>query len=441
MKNPNGGVPMGHVIEPPNPNAHLLERMLSRENMLSAWKRVKANKGAAGIDKMSVDDFESYARKHWPDIRQALPAGKYQPLPVLRVDIPKATGGMRPLGIPTITDRVIQQAIAQILTPIFDPDFSEFSFGFRIGRSAHDAVRQVCEYIRQGYRIAVDVDLRKFFDTVNHDVLMHRVARKVRDKSMLRLIGKYLRAGVMVNGRLQQTRKGVPQGGPLSPLLANVLLDDLDKELERRGLKFVRYADDFVILVKSQRAGERVIASVRRFLVRELKLEINEDKSRVSSTNQTEYLGFIFPGTKIRWSDKAFREFKRQVKLLTGRSWFVSMQHRLNRLATYVRGWMNYYGISEYYRPIPEIDQWLRRRIRMCFWKQWRYARTKIRNLLKLGTHPGVAIPMSLSRKGPWNGSRTLATQTGMTNQWLKDQGLLSVKEQWVRIHYPATAR
>ena len=205
-------------------------------------------------------------------------------------------------------------------------------------------------------------------------------------------------------------------------------------------MRFPR-ATHLVILVKSRRAGERVISSVRRFLVRELKLEINEDKSRVSSTNQIEYLGFTFAGKKIRWSNKAFREFKRQVKRLTGRSWFVSMQYRLNRLAMYVHGWMNYYGISEYYRPIPEIDHWLRRRIRMCFWKQWRYARTKIRNLLKLGTHPGVAIPMSLSRKGPWNGSRTLATQTGMTNQWLKDQGLLSVKELWVNIHYPTTAR
>jgi len=441
MKNPNGGVPMGHVVESPNPNDHLLERILSHGSMLSAWKRVKANKGAAGIDKMSVDDFESYARKHWPDIRQALLTGTYQPSPVLRVEIPKSTGGMRPLGIPTVTDRVIQQAMAQVLTPIFDPDFSEFSFGFRMGRSAHNAVRQVREYIRQGYRIAVNLDLRKFFDSVNHDVLMHRVARRVRDKRVLRLIGKYLRAGVMVNGRLQQTRKGVPQGGPLSPLLANILLDDLDKELERRGHKFVRYADDFLVLVKSQRAGERIIASVRHFLVRKLRLEINEDKSRVSSTNQIEYLGFTFAGTKIRWSDKAFREFKRQVKRLTGRSWFVSMQYRLSRLATYVRGWINYYGISEFYRPIPEIDHWLRRRVRMCFWKQWRYARTKIRNLLKLGTHPGVAIPMSLSRKGPWNGSRTLATQTGMTNQWLKDQGLISVKEQWVKIHYPAMAR
>ena len=435
------GVAVRRVVEPPAPKNHLLERILARENMRSAWKRVAANKGVAGIDKMTVADFESHARQHWPNIRQSLLAGTYQPLPVLRVEIPKSSGGKRPLGIPTVVDRVIQQAMAQVLVPIFDPGFSEQSYGFRPRRSAHDAVKQVRAYIGEGYRFAVDVDLAKFFDTVNHDVLMHRVARKVRDKRVLRLIGKYLRAGVMVDGRRQPTPKGVPQGGPLSPLLANIVLDDLDKELETRGHKFVRYADDFVILVRSQRAGDRVMASVSAFLERKLRLKVNEDKSRVSTTNQIVFLGFIFKGKKIRWSDKAFREFKRQVKRLTGRSWFVSMAYRLNKLAQYIRGWMNYYGISEYYRPIPQIDHWLRRRIRMCYWKQWRYARTKIRNLLRLGTHPGVAIPMSLSRKGPWNGSRTLATQTGMTNQWLKDQGLISVKEQWVKLHYPATAR
>jgi RNA-directed DNA polymerase len=340
-----------------------------------------------------------------------------------------------------VQDRFIQQAMAQVLTPIFDPDFSEFSYGFRPGRSAHDAIRQLREYILQGYRIAVDMDLSKFFDTVNHDVLMHRVSRKIKDKRVLRLIGKYLRAGVEVNGRRQPTRQGVPQGGPLSPLLANVLLDDLDKELEKRGHKFVRYADDFIILVKSHSAGERVAGSIRRFLEKKLRLTVNEGKSQIARTDDTDYLGFTFKGTRIRWSDKAFREFKRRVKELTGRSWFVSMEYRLNKLAQYVRGWMNYFGISEYYRPMPEIDHWLRRRIRMCFWKQWRYVRTKVSNLLRLGTHPSVAIPMCLSRKGPWKCARTLATQTGMTNQWLKEQGLISVKELWVNIHYPATAR
>jgi RNA-directed DNA polymerase len=432
---------MGHVMESPDPNGHLLERILSQENMRKAWKRVKANKGAAGVDGMSIEAFPEFARRNWDKIRESLLAGIYHPSPVRRVEIPKATGGTRRLGIPTVLDRLIQQAIYQVLMPMFDPGFSDYSYGFRPGRSAHDAVYQVREYIQEGYRVAVDMDLSKFFDTVNHDVLMHRVARKVRDKRVLRLIGKYLRAGVVINGRLLATRKGVPQGGPLSPLLANILLDDLDKELEHRGHSFVRYADDFILLVKSQRAGERVMLSVQRFLERKLKLRINEEKSQVDKTDKTNFLGFTFKGTKIRWSDKAFREFKRRVIKLTGRSWFVSIAYRFKKLAQYLRGWMNYFGISEYYRPIPEVDHWLRRRVRMCYWKQWRYVRTKVRNLLKLGTHPGVAIPMCLSRKGPWRCARTLATQTGMTNQWLMDQGLLSVKELWVNIHYPVTAR
>jgi RNA-directed DNA polymerase len=439
--NPTGGVIMGHVMESTDPNDHLLERILSRENMLKAWKRVESNKGAPGIDKMSVEDFPSVIRPNWVNIRQSLLAGTYQPLPVRRVEIPKATGGTRPLGIPTVLDRLIQQAIYQVLMPIFDPDFSDYSYGFRPGRSAHDAVYQVREYIRKGCRVAVDMDLSKFFDTVNHDVLMHRVARKVRDKRVLRLIGKYLRAGVMVNGRLQKTRKGVPQGGPLSPLLANILLDDLDKELEKRGQRFVRYADDFIILVKSQRTGERVMANIQRFLEQKLKLRVNQDKSQVAKIDQTNFLGFTFRGNKIRWSDKAFQEFKRRIKKLTGRSWFVSMEYRFKNLAQYLRGWMNYFGISEYYRPIPEIDHWLRRRVRMCYWKQWRYARTKVRALRKLGTSLNAAISVAMSRKGPWHLARTLATQTGMTNQWLKEQGLLSVKELWVNIHYPTTVR
>jgi len=440
-KNPTGGVPMQRVMEPSNPDVHLLERVLSRENMQRAWKRVRANKGAPGIDGITIEEFPELARLNWDRIRESLLAGTYQPSPVRRVEIPKDTGGTRPLGIPIVLDRVIQQAIAQVLVPIFDPGFSESSFGFRPGRSALDAVRKVREYIREGYRTAVDLDLSKFFDTVNHDVLMHRVARRVRDKRLLRLIGKYLRAGVVVNSRLQHTPQGVPQGGPLSPLLANVLLDDLDKELEQRGHRFVRYADDFIILVKSQRAGERVMQSVQQFLERRLKLKVNPEKSQVARTDGTHFLGFTFRGSNIRWSEKAFHEFKRRVKLLTGRSWFVSMDYRLTELAQYLRGWTNYFGISEYYRPIPEIDHWLRRRVRMCYWKQWRYARTKVRELLKLGTYRKAAIFVAISRKGPWHLARTLATQTGMTNQWLKDQGLLSVKELWVNIHYPTTVR
>jgi len=315
-KNSNEGVNMRRVIETPNPNARLLEQILSRENMLYAWQRVKANKGAPGIDNMSIEKFPDFARAKWDSIRESLSDGSYQPLPVKRVEIPKPAGGTRPLGIPTVKDRLIQQAIAQVMMPIFDPEFSDASYGFRPGRSAHGAIYKAREYIKEGFRVAVDMDLSKFFDKVNHDVLMHRMARKIKDKRVLALIGKYLRAGVVVNGRREETRKGVPQGGPLSPLLANILLDDLDKELEKRGHRFVRYADDFLILVKSLRAGVRVSRSIERFLNRRLKLEINKDKSR--------------------------------------------MEYRMMKTAQYLRGWMNYFGISEFYRPIPEIDHWLR---------------------------------------------------------------------------------
>jgi len=440
-KNPTGRADGRRVTGEPGPNDYLLEKILSRGNMLHVWKRVRANKGAPGIDKMSVDDFMAYAQEHWDAIRASLLAGTYQPLPVKRVEIPKPTGGTRPLGIPTVLDRLIQQAICQVLLPIFDPHFSESSFGFRPGRSAHDAVYQVRDYIRKGYRVAVDADLSKFFDTVDHDILMCRVARKIRDKRVLRLIGKYLRAGVVINGRQEETRKGVPQGGPLSPLLANILLDDLDKELERRGHRFSRYADDFIIVVKSRRAGERVMASICRYLGQQLKLTINQEKSKVAPTNGITFLGFIFKGASVRWSDKAFAEFKRRIRKLTGRSWGVSMEYRFARLAEYLRGWLGYFGISEYYRPTPEVDHWLRRRVRMCFIKQWRWCRTKVRELVKLGTNLRLAISIGLSRKGPYRLAKTLATQSGMTNKWLKDQGLLSVKDLWVNIHYPATVR
>ncbi|GLI39315.1 group II intron reverse transcriptase/maturase [Geobacter hydrogenophilus] len=440
-QNPNGGVPMERVIDQPTPENHLLERILATENMELAWKRVRANKGAPGVDGITIDDFPDKFRPLWGDIRASLATGTYQPKPVLRVEIPKPTGGTRPLGIPIVLDRLIQQSIAQVLTPIFDPGFSGSSFGFRPGRSAHDAVRQLREYLQQGYRIAVDIDLAKFFDTVNHDLLMTMVGRKVRDKRVLALIGRYLRARVEVDGRLEKTRKGVPQGGPLSPLLANILLDNLDKELEKRGHKFVRYADDFVILVKSERAGERVMGSVRHYLTRQLKLTVNEDKSNVARSGDISFLGFVFKGTKILWSDTAYREFRRRVRKYTGRSWFVSMEYRLNKLSTYLRGWMGYFGIAEAYRDIPEIDGWIRRRVRLCYWKQWRWCRTKIRNLLKLGVQLGTSIRAGLNRNGPWAMSRRLAAQHGMTNQWLKDQGLVSVKELWVKIHHPATAR
>lgn len=440
-KNPTGGVCLGRVVTGQNPDQDLLERILEPANLKLAWKRVKENKGSSGVDKVTIEEFPAYARDRWQEIRTALLQGSYVPSPVRRVEIPKATGGTRPLGIPTVLDRVIQQAIYQVLMPVFEPKFSDSSFGFRPGRSAHDAVYQVKGYITEGYKTAVDVDLSKFFDKVNHDVLMNRLSRHVGDRRILKLIGKYLRAGVMVDGRLQATNKGVPQGGPLSPLLANIILDDLDKELEKRGHRFARYADDFIILVGGRRSGKRVMESIEKFLEQRLKLEINREKSKVADISECTFLGFIFKGKKVRWSDKAFVEFKRRVKELTGRSWGVSMTYRMEKLTEYIRGWMNYFGISEYYRPIPPLEEWLRRRIRMCYWKQWRRCRTKVRELLKLGASINTAISAGLSRKGYWRNARTLATQSGMTNKWLKEQGLISIKEQWVRIHYPATAR
>ncbi len=302
---PHGYAPPGVAWERreedrPNSGIDLLEAILDADNVSRAWRRVKGNRGAAGIDGITIDEFPDLFRERWPELREDLMNGNHVPLPVRRVEIEKPDGGKRLLGIPTVLDRVIQQSVAQVLGSIFDPGFSECSFGFRPNRSAHQAVRHVCETIKQGRRIAVDLDLSKFFEEVDHDLLMNRLARKVSDRRVLRLIGGYLRAGAYVDGRLQRTLKGVPQGGPLSPLLANVMLDDLDKELERRGHRFARYADDFVILVKSRRAGERVVSSVRRFLVK--KLKVNEEKSQVVKTSALEFLGFAFRGSRVKWS-------------------------------------------------------------------------------------------------------------------------------------------
>jgi RNA-directed DNA polymerase len=433
--NPTGGVDDGRVPTQPALHDDLMAQVVDPANLQRAWKQVKANRGAPGIDGMTVDDFPTFVRQQWSTVRQALLDGTYQPQPVRRVSIPKRSGGQRLLGIPTVTDRVLQQAIAQILTPVFDPGFSASSFGFRPGQSAHGALRQVQRHIGAGYRIAVDLDLEKFFDRVDHDVLMARVARKVRCKRLLRLIGRYLRAGVLVGEAIQITEMGTPQGGPISPLLANILLDDLDKELERRGHRFARYADDLLILVRTPRAGQRVQASITRYLSTRLKLVVNQAKSHVVHTDACQFLGFTFRGTRLRWSDQAYADFRHTVRQLTGRSWGVSMAYRLRRLSRYVRGWMGYFGISDYYRPIPEIDAWLRRRIRMCYWKQWRYVRTKVRHLLALGTGKRQAILTALSSKSYWHLSRTLATQTGMTNAWLQNQGLIQVRDLWLRAH------
>ena len=339
---------------------------------------------------------------------------------------------------PAVLDRVIQQALAQVLEPLFDSEFSDRSYGFRKRRGAHDAVKQAREYLKQGYPVAVDMDLAKFFDTVNFDILMHRVNRKVSDPVVRRLIWRFLRAGVMENGQVSPSEKGVLQGVPLSPLLANIVLHDLDMELEKRGHKFVRYADDFLVLVKSVRAGRRVMDSLTRFLDRKLRLTVNPVKSKVAPLNQCRFLGFTLRRKKIVWSDKSEAKFRRRVKELTGRSWGVSMDHRIRKLSEYLRGWMAYFALSEYYKPVPDLDEWIRRRLRMCYWKQWKRCRKRVGELLKLGVNERQAVLTALSRKGYWHLSRTMATQSGMTNLWLESQGLVSIRKLWIAYHYPA---
>jgi RNA-directed DNA polymerase len=413
-KNPTGGAGSRHVMERDSLNLVTVAQVLERDNLQKAWKQVKANKGAPGIDNISVEEFPEYAYRHWEGIKAALLEGTYTPSPVKRVEIPKDSGGSRPLGIPTVMDRVIQQAISQVFTPVFDPHFSKDSFGFRPNRSAHQAIRKVEKDIREGYRYVVDIDLEKFFDTVDHDVLMSRVARRIRDKGLLRLLGKYLRAGVVVNGRLNRTVRGVPQGGPLSPLLSNILLDDLDKELERRRHRFARYADDCMILVKSKHAGHRVMAGISRYLEKVLKVKVNPDKSNVGKVQDCSFLGFTFKGKKLTAAVKAVTAFKDRLRRLTGRSWGISMQDRYGRVRLYIRGWMNYFGIGMKYSDAVELDHWLRRRIRMCYLKQWGRARKRIGELIKLGSPRHQAILTGLSRKGYWHLAKTFATNCGL---------------------------
>ena len=431
----------GRVVEKEPTQVTTVEDVVSSENMQRAWQRVKANKGAPGIDDMSITGYPDFARANWPRIKASLLDGTYNPTPVKRVEIPKDNGGVRLLGIPTVSDRVIQQAITQVLVPIFDPHFSESSYGYRPGRSAHQAVKKVVELINQGYRYAVDIDLAKFFDNVNWDVLMSRVSRRVKDKGILRLIGKYLRAGVVVNGRLTRTTKGVPQGGPLSPLLSNILLDDLDKEMEKRGHQFCRYADDLIILVKSKRAGERVMQSLTGFLEKNLKVQVNKDKSKVGTAESSIFLSFTFHLKRPTVSRKAFVNFKNELKRLTGRSWGVSMQHRYRKIQTYLQGWMNYFGIGMRYNDAVELDHRLRRRIRMCYWKQWRRTRKRVGELMKLGVSEHRAVSVGMSRKGYWHLAKTEAMNVGLSNAYLKKQGLTSIRTLWIKTYYPATAR
>jgi len=438
----NSTTPTGAYFEQrvdmqPALNFDLFSQVFAASNLKRAWKQVRSNKGAAGVDGLRIDEFIEWAQLHWKQCQLKLFDETYQPSPVRRVEIDKPDGGIRLLGIPTVLDRVIQQAITQILSPIFDPTFSENSFGFRPKRSAGEAVKQVQRLIKQKRCIAVDVDLSKFFDRVDHDLMMTKLAVLIHDKRLLALIGRYLRAGIIDKGQTFPSTQGVPQGGPLSPLLSNILLDSLDKELEHRGHQFARYADDFIILVKSKRAGERVLASVSRYLETRLKLIVNTQKSQVVKVSQSKFLGFAFSGGRIKWHSKTLHKFKQKVRELSNRNWGVSMRYQLFKLSQYLRGWINYFGIANCYQECVELDCWIRRRVRMCYWRQWRKPRTKVANLLKRGVRIQCAVGCGITSKGPWRSSKTPGINEAISNDYLIKEGLYSLLNGWIKVHYP----
>ncbi|GMX63357.1 group II intron reverse transcriptase/maturase [Paenibacillus elgii] len=413
----------------------LLERMLEGENLRLAYKRVIQNGGAPGVDGVTVAELQAYLKTHWESVKAKLHTGTYRPMPVKRVEIPKPGGGVRLLGIPTVMDRLLQQALLQVMNPIFDAHFSWYSYGFRQGKRAHDAVKQAQAHIRSGLRWVVDMDLEKFLDRVNHDMLMARVAQRVMDKRVLKLIRAYLSAGVMVGGVCQKTEEGTPQGGPLSPLLANILLDDLDKELNRRGLRFVRYADDCNIFVASKRAGERVMDSVIRFVEGKLKLKVNRDKSAVDRPWNRKFLGFSILSNKqaaVRLAPKTISRFKEKIRELTNRTRSMSMEERIVRLNRYLMGWIGYFRLASAKSHCEKFDQWIRRRLRMCLWKQWKRVRTRIRELRALGVPEWACFVMANSRRGAWEMSRNI--NNALPTSYWEAKGLKSLLSRYLEL-------
>jgi RNA-directed DNA polymerase len=407
-----------------------MEAIVERENLKKALAQVRRNKGAAGVDRMSVDDLPSYLKEHWPTIRAQLLDGTYQPQPVRRVEIPKASGGIRPLGIPTVLDRFIQQAVMQVLQADWDRTFSEMSFGFRPGRSAHQAVARAQELIASGHVVVVDIDLEKFFDRVNHDILMGLVAKRVADKRLLKLIRGFLHAGVMEGGLVSPTEEGTPQGGPLSPLLSNLMLDVLDQELEKRGHCFVRYADDCNIYVRSQRAGERVMAGIEQFLAKRLKLKVNKAKSAVARPHVRKFLGFSFTSEREprrRLAPQVIDRFRARVRELTRRTCGKSPEQIVKELSCYLIGWRGYFGFCQTPSVLRELDQWIRRRLRAVVWKQWRRGRTRYAELRRRGVGRDLAACTAGSPHGPWRLSNSPALARALSNAFLASLGLASL--------------
>ena len=413
----------------------LMDKVVNRENLSRALRRVRANKGSPGVDGMSVDELTGYLREHWPRIREELLRGNYQPQPVREVLIPKPRGGTRRLGVPTVLDRSIQQAIQQVLDPIFDPTFSVHSYGFRPHRRAHQAVTQAKRYVSEGYEWVVDMDLEKFFDRVNHDILMGRMAKRIGDKRVLRVIRRYLQAGTMINGVVQERYEGTPQGGPLSPLLSNILLDELDKELERRGHRFCRYADDANIYVKSKRAGERVFESIERFLLTRLKLRVNRAKSAVARYHERRFLGFGFTSgkeLKIKLTDKSLRRVKDRIREIARRSRGISLSQVIQELRVFLRGWIGYYRLIETPTVLKDLDSWIRRKLRCFMVKRWiNNCNTRYRNLIRMGVNDWQSRLAAASHKGPWALSNMKPLKVAMSNRFFAEQGFLSLFDQY----------
>jgi len=420
----------GASLERPAVTGPSMEAVVERENLKKALAQVKRNKGAAGIDGMSVGDLPTYLKEHWPAIRVQLLEGTYRPQPVRRVEIPKASGGMRLLGIPTVLDRFIQQAVMQVLQADWDGTFSETSFGFRPGRSAHQAVEQAQAYIASGHGFVVDIDLEKFFDRVNHDILMGLVAKRVADKRLLKLIRGFLTAGVMEGGLVSPTEEGTPQGGPLSPLLSNLMLDVLDKELEKRGHRFVRYADDCNIYVRSQKAGERVMAGIEKFLAKRLKLKVNKAKSAVAKPSVRKFLGFSFTGGKEprrRIAPQVIARFKAKVRELTRRSCGKSLAQIAKELSTYLVGWRGYFGFCQTPSVLHALDEWIRRRLRAIAWKHWKRGPARFAELRRRGVGRDLAAQAAGSPRGPWRLANSPALAKALPNRLLSSLGLASV--------------
>lgn len=401
----------------------LMEQIVTKENATRAWEAVKRNQGAAGIDGMTTEQLADHIRKHWENLRIKLLTGTYVPTPVRRVEIPKPNGGTRPLGIPTAVDRWIQQMLLQQLQPIFDPAFSPYSHGFRPGRSAHDAVRAAQKYVLEGKDWVVDMDITKFFDRVNHDILMARIGQTIRDKRVLGLIGRYLRAGVMINGVVMESEEGTPQGGPLSPLLANIYLDALDQELERRGLAFSRYADDCNIYVGSERAAERVLAGITKWIKDRLRLEVNATKSGAGRPWERKFLGFrINPKGQIEASPQSMERFRDKVREMWRSCQSETSQWLRNRWQAYVQGWWGYYRLAEARRNIFDLEGWIRRHIRSCFWQRWHDWRGRLRALRRLGLR-GRHLKVAHSSRGAWGLAATGSLHKALNNTVLRKHG------------------